>query len=104
ETREGRERRLGARLDERGVADERDAFEAARRVAAGVERAAVEGALQAVVAHQPAHHNGLHGPLGEEGEDFRLAVPLRQGVYKEGRLDPALRRGGGGLLRLNELR
>src|ERR1043165_2389151 len=77
---EGRERAFGARLKKRGVADERDAFEMSRRVAAGVERAAVEGTLQAVVAHEARHDDRADRALGEEGEDFGLAVGFGQGV------------------------
>jgi hypothetical protein len=99
---EGGQRPFGARLDERGVADERDTFEASRSVAAGVECAAIERTLQAVVAHQAGHDDRPDGTLGEKVEYFRLAVRFSQGVNQNGRLGVRRSRRGH-LPRISEL-
>ena len=72
--REGRQGGFAARLQHRDFADERHAFDASLPVAAGVEGAAVERALQAVVAYEAAHYEGVGGPLVKEGEHFARAA------------------------------
>src|SRR5205085_5884943 len=72
EPREDGERGVVRRLDDGGVADERETREATTRVAAAVERAAVQRADETVVAYERGHEDRVHGARGEEGERLRL--------------------------------
>jgi hypothetical protein len=100
---EGAQSAVGARLDEGGVADERDAFQVSCAVATGVERAAVEGTLKAVVADQAAHDDRRRGALGQKVEHLLLAVSFGQGVDAKGGLGIRRDARGRGLSRFAEL-
>jgi hypothetical protein len=69
---EGREGRLSARLDERRVAYQGDAFEPALAVAAGVELSAIERAFQSVIAYVTGHDDRVERARGQKSERLLL--------------------------------
>jgi hypothetical protein len=88
QAREGDQRLFAPRLDERGVADERDPFEAApAEDAARVERAAVRAAHHAVVADEPGHEDRVGRSLGQKVEHL-LAVLFGERFGRQNRRRP----------------
>src|SRR5207247_481205 len=70
EGRECRQGRFAPRFNQGRMADKRDPLKFSIRVAASMERAAIEWTLETVIAYVTGHHNGMQRTPGKKGQDF----------------------------------
>jgi len=74
EARESCEGTFAPRFDKCEVANQGDAFELSLRVTAPVKGAAIEFALQPVIAYEPGEEYRVHRASGEESENLGLVL------------------------------